>query len=238
MVRQRIHFLIDKNGTICFIITFRIITSQFILNQSQVYTMRKLTIRRSQMTDIYQTFQFRKWMIQCYLSVIFQELRKVCFPAYNFVCVHKQDCKMQMKKINVLFWICRCNVRFFLPTSFLTVVLRIKFSWYFNFFFEFLNFLWEFWSNFRKKIVSRRKVLSYFFLGIHYIRIMQQNRNISLFSLEGGADIWKRGQSAFISKWFLYRIYKKKLHLKNREGARPNSYSSYMYMYIWNNCNL
>lgn len=201
MVRQRIHFLIDKNGTICFIITFRIITSQFILNQSQVYTMRKLTIRRSQMTDIYQTFQFRKWMIQCYLSVIFQELRKVCFPAYNFVCVHKQDCKMQMKKMNVLFWICRCNVRFFLPTS-------------------------------------RRKVLSYFFLGIHYIRIMQQNRNISLFSLEGGADIWKRGQSAFIFKWFLYRIYKKKLHLKNREGARPNSYSSYMYMYIWNNCNL
>lgn len=96
MVRQRIHFLIDKNGTICFISTFRIITSQFILNQSQVYTMRKLTIRRSQMTDIYQTSQFRIWMIQCYLSVIFQELRKVCFPAYNFVCVHKQDCKMQI----------------------------------------------------------------------------------------------------------------------------------------------
>lgn len=118
MVRQRIHYLIDKNGTICFISTFSIITSQFILNQSQVYTMRKLTIRRSQMTDIYQTFQFRKWMIQCYLSVIFQELRKVCFPAYNFVYVHKQDCKMQMNKINVLFWICRCNVRVFLPTLF------------------------------------------------------------------------------------------------------------------------
>lgn len=161
-MRQRIHFLIDKSGTICYISTFRIITSQYILNQSQVYTMRKLTIRRSQMTDIYQTFQFRKWMIQCYLSVLLHKMLYVCINT-TVKCKWKQltfcfeyvdvMCGVFCQHVNT-WGRCLIAVHFW-PSSYVLDFLDI-----FNFFFEFLNLLWQFWSNFRNKMVIRKKVLS------------------------------------------------------------------------------
>lgn len=67
MIRQKFNFLIDKNCTICFVSTFileeRIISKEHILNHSPMYIMRKLTIMRSQMINIYPAFHYRKYMI-------------------------------------------------------------------------------------------------------------------------------------------------------------------------------
>lgn len=115
MERQNIKLLINANCTKCYIRTYileeRLIKSQRILNKSLVYTMRKLTLTRSRMTNnIYPAFHYRKWMIECNFS----KIQKRRFPAKYFECVHKHDSKMQMKNIILMFcfafYVYTCNV--------------------------------------------------------------------------------------------------------------------------------
>lgn len=72
MIGKKFNFLIDKNCTKCFVITFILegricVSNKRILNQSPMYIKRKMTIMRSQMINIYPAFHHRKKMIDCHL---------------------------------------------------------------------------------------------------------------------------------------------------------------------------